>query len=794
LNNQLDNNLRAEAEHRIGEFPMISEALPDKNLLHELQVHQIELEMQNETLLQAQLALEDSNARYKDLYDFAPVGYLTLDKDGLIVESNLTAASLLGVERKPLSGRPFSRYIGVESLAQWRRYFREILKDEASQLTELMLRHSDGREMYAGFAGRRVSPERVRITFRDTTQRRLAQIALAESRELLSLFIQYAPSAIAMFDKEMRYVAYSRRWITDYNLADRGDLTGLSHYDVFPEIPECWRAIHRRCVAGAVEKSEQELFQREDGRVDWVRWEIRPWRHANGEIAGVILFSEVITERVQTEKKLRESEEKFKSIFEGALDGIIMLDPENSRFVSVNPAFCAALGYQRDELVNLAVQDIHPAEDMPWIIEDIQRHLHGEIQMSTDIPVLRRDGSVFYADIKSSPVVLQGKTYLVAVFRDNSMRRKLEEVRRISELKHRLLFESSHDALMILSPPSWQFSGANRATLQLFGAVSESEFLGRGPWDVSPEFQPDGENSSEQALKVIETTMKEGSHFFEWLHQRMDGTLFFSEVLLTRIDLGAEVFIQATVRDITNRRQADNALRESQQMLRELAAQSAATREAELKHVAREVHDELGQILTALRMDISLIRMQFGQKNPELHQKIQDMMVLVDKAIQGVRDVTVNLRPPALDMGLVPALTWLTKDFNSRNNTVCYLRLINHLDELSETQTVVIFRIVQESLTNVARHAAASRVDITLAQVESGVEVTVLDDGHGFDTVQKPTKKSFGLLGIMERALAVNGRVNVVSVPGKGTVISVYIPFDSVRPKRRKNDDTNANR
>ena len=107
---------------------------------------------------------------------------------------------------------------------------------------------------------------------------------------------------------------------------------------------------------------------------------------------------------------------------------------------------------------------------------------------------------------------------------------------------------------------------------------------------------------------------------------------------------------------------------------------------------------------------------------------------------------------------------------------------------------MVIFRIVQESLTNVARHAAASRVDITLAQVESGVEVTVLDDGHGFDTVQKPTKKSFGLFGIMERALAVNGRVNVVSVPGKGTVISVYIPFDSVRPKRRKNDDTNANR
>jgi signal transduction histidine kinase len=346
---------------------------------------------------------------------------------------------------------------------------------------------------------------------------------------------------------------------------------------------------------------------------------------------------------------------------------------------------------------------------------------------------------------------------------------------------------------MTLTPPSYQFSGANAATLKLFAANSLAEFLNQEPWGVSPLFQPDGENSAEKAHKMIEIALNEGSNSFEWLHQRMDGTPFFAEVLLNRIDLGAEVFIQATVRDITNRRQADKALRESQQLLRELAAQSAASREAELKNVAREVHDELGQILTAVRMDVSLLRMQFGEHNPELNQKIQDMMVLVDKAIQGVRDVTVNLRPPALDMGLVPALTWLTNDFNSRNNSVCSLRLVNNPRELTEAQTVVIFRIVQESLTNVARHAAASRVDITLGQVDSGVEITVQDDGHGFDDTQKAGKKSFGLLGMKERALAVCGRVNVVSTLGKGTVVSVYIPFNSVRPMRRRNDDTPAN-
>jgi PAS domain S-box-containing protein len=763
------------------------------NLLHELQVHQIELEMQNETLRQTQLALEESRERYKDLYDFAPVAYLTLDHDGLIIESNFAAAGLLGVERRRLLGHRFFEYIAEDDVAQWQRYFLDILMDDGPQLTELKLRRGDGRLFYAGFEGRSVNASSARITFHDTTQRRLDELALVESNAKLSLFIDYAPSAIAMFNADMRYLAYSRRWVSDYGLAGKGDLTGLSHYEVFPEFSERWREIHQRCLAGAIEKCEEHPFHRADGTVDWVRWEIHPWRNGRGAIAGVIIFSEVITARVQAERRLRESEEKFRVIFDGALDGIVMMDAETGRFVSANPAFCTSIGYERDELTNFVVADIHPAEDIPWILEDIQRHVSGETRMSVDIPVSRRDGSIFYVDIKSAPVVFHGKSYLVGVFRDTSTHRELEALRRSSELKHRLLFEASHDALMTLTPPSWRFSGANQAAISLFGAASQAELLGFEPWGISPEFQSDGVSSADKALKMIEIAMSTGSHFFEWLHQHMDGTTFFAEVLLTRIDLGSEVFIQATVRDITNRRQAENALRESQQLLRELAAQSAASREAELKHVAREVHDELGQILSAVRMDVSLLRMQFGEKNPELLGKIQDMKVLVDKAIQGVRDVTVNLRPPALDMGLVPALTWLCNDYNSRNKATCSLNLIDDPNELTETQTVVIFRIVQESLTNVTRHAAATRVEIILKRSGGGIDIAVRDDGDGFDTEHKSAKKSFGLLGMKERALAVNGRVNVVSSPGNGTAISVYIPFDCVRPMRRRNDDTPAN-
>ena len=669
MNSQTDDKLRAEAEKRISDFRLVSDAPPEQNLLHELQVHQIELEMQNENLSQIQVELALSRDRYVELYDFAPVAYLTLDWEGRITQANLTAATLLGIDRSALLKQYFHQYIDALDGDHWYQFFHN--NNTEPQVSEFLLRRLDGGQVYAQLSC---------VDFSDETGSNFLHLA-----------------------------------VTD------------------------------------------------------------------------------ISARKQMENNLRESEEKFRAIFEGALDGILLMDAETRRFVSANPAFCASIGCEPNELTNFAVLDIHPPEDIPWIVEDIQRHVRGETKVSFDIPVLRRDGSIFYADIRSSPILLNGKQYRVGVFRDNSTRRELEEVRRLSELKHRLLFEASHDALMTLWPPTWEFVGANQATLKLFGSDSPEQLLGRGPWGVSPEFQPDGEKSSEKALKMIEIAMNEGSNSFEWLHQRMDGTPFFAEVLLTRIDLGTEVFIQATVRDITNRRQADNALRESQQLLRELAAQSAASREAELKNVAREVHDELGQILTAVRMDVSLLRMQFGEHNPQLNQKIQDMMVLVDKAIQGVRDVTVNLRPPALDMGLVPALTWLTNDFNSRNNSVCSLRLVNNPRELTEAQTVVIFRIVQESLTNVARHAAASRVDITLGQVESGVEITVQDDGQGFDVVQKPGKKSFGLLGMKERALAVNGRVNVVSTTGKGTVVSVYIPFDSVRPMRRRNDDTPAN-
>lgn len=150
-----------------------------------------------------------------------------------------------------------------------------------------------------------------------------------------------------------------------------------------------------------------------------------------------------------------------------------------------------------------------------------------------------------------------------------------EEALRISAQKHQLLFESSRDALMTVAPPSWKFATANQATLQMFGASSVAEFTALGPWDVSPERQPDGRPSSEKAPEMIAIAMREGSHFFEWTHQRLDGQPFDANVLLTRMEVGGDMFLLATVRDITERKQIEQSLLESEERFRKAFQYSA---------------------------------------------------------------------------------------------------------------------------------------------------------------------------------------------------------------------------
>lgn len=637
-----------------------------REVLQNLRVHQIELEMQNEELRRTQSELDVAQARYFDFYDLAPVGYVTVNERALILQANLTTASLLDISRGKLVGKTLSSFMPTTDADLYYLLCQKTLASASVQSCELRLRQSNGNTI----------------------------------------------------------------WISLQAMAVRGD--------------------------------------------------------AGTSVIRMVLSD--ITERKHLEERLIRSESDTKAVLDGASDAIFIND-RHGRFQYVNQQAVQLLGFSRDELLGMRVTDITPSEDF----ELTQRMLAQLMTSGTlryEPSLLRRDGSIVSVEMSGTQLA-NGSGF--AACRDITGRKEAEALRLANNKFRDAILDSvpsqiavlDHAGTIVAVNQNWrEFALINSAVP---GEPAKGTQIGSNYLDICGTTK-DGDltDGAAQARNGILSVIHGTAAFFRYeysCHSPTRQRWFVMAVTPLNVENPGVV---VTHTDITEQRQLQDQLlahaveaemAASRQQLRALAAFNAKAIEAERKHIAREVHDELGQVLTALRMDMSLLRMQFGLLDLALPGKVDDMKVLVDRAIQGVRNVATSLRPMALDMGLSDAIESLCAEFSTRTGIACAFHAQENI-VMDEARAVAVYRIVQESLTNISRYAKASQVDITLGYSGKSLGVEVRDNGQGFLAVDPTQSKTFGLLGMRERALALSGRLEIVSVPVQGTAVRLTIPID----------------
>ncbi|PIP42185.1 MAG: hypothetical protein COX19_01680, partial [Desulfobacterales bacterium CG23_combo_of_CG06-09_8_20_14_all_51_8] len=282
----------------------------------------------------AEQALRESEDRFRKVFEEGPLGIAMADvADGRFFRVNRALCDMLGYTEEELKQLTFVDVTHPDHRALDLEAVKEIREGQIQKhYTEKRYLRKNGEVVWGARALTKISSADGKSVYnlamiKDITDRKRAEKKLQRNEQLLRLFVEHSPASIAMLDHNMKYIVASRRFLVDYDIGDQ-NLIGRSHYEVFPEIPERWREIHRRCLAGAIEKSEEDPFPRADGKMDWVRWEIHPWYETQGEIGGIILFSEVITDRKKAAEEINRINQELHTINRIILTCATTLDME----------------------------------------------------------------------------------------------------------------------------------------------------------------------------------------------------------------------------------------------------------------------------------------------------------------------------------------------------------------------------------------------------------------------------------------------------------------------------------
>jgi len=368
-------------------------------------------------------------------------------------------------------------------------------------------------------------------------------------------------------------------------------------------------------------------------------------------------------------------------------------------------------------------------------------------------------------------LLLRAASDMIGIYLEDQ---RTEAALRESELRYRAFFEQSAAAIMLVDAKTGAVLESNARAHELLGRSSESQSkLKIAHYEASDD---------DEVPRRIAAVMASGQKLSESRIRTRDGRM--RDVLLDckALHVDGRDMIQTIWLDITERRNAERELKKSHEELRELTARLQHIREEESSRISREIHDELGQGLTGLNLNLAWLQKQLPavcktERLTQITEKVALMSSLVDEAIRTIQKIAADLRPSRLDLGLIEAIEWEIEQFRERTGLQCDLSVMGPDVILGDASSMAIFRILQESLTNVARHAGASHVWVSLTFGDGRLLLQVTDNGRGFDDAELTKLQSLGIRGMRERALSVSGEVVIEGVPGEGTTVNVSVPL-----------------
>ncbi len=378
----------------------------------------------------------------------------------------------------------------------------------------------------------------------------------------------------------------------------------------------------------------------------------------------------------------------------------------------------------------------------------------------------------------------------------------------------RSLFDKSCDAILLFEGDA--VVDGNTAAQRLLGCRDKEQILGATFAGLSPQKQPGGHFSSRKARDALATTLQKTTHRFRWKLKKFDGRVFLAEVTMTAIPSKGKDLFCVVLRDMTAWKKAEKASLKAkhdieerveertselaalnQELIEELQIRKGKAtekfkeelshlsehleraREVERTHIAREIHDELGQSLSALKIDVTCLGESLPESHGFLREQTRAMAEKIDGAIQTVRRICSELRPPILEhFGLPAAIEWHLEDFQKRTGICCTTEIDPEISKIEKELATILFRIFQEAMTNILRHAGATTVNVVLKNEAHHLVLQVIDNGRGVSKEEISSPRSFGIIGIRERVRFWGGQSAFVGIPNRGTTVTISIPLD----------------